>query len=318
MKKIKTILKNKISYGIRYIPYLVIAVLVGVTVTYAASKLVPPGPVADTMYSLQDIYDLATSGTPATEGVGAIETTPAISETGVTLTQVYEAVETALASVGGVDLSNMFNGSCTIGGACPGGSEFPGGTQAQGGIDDANYDTTGNLTQTPPAGRYETTWTTCNLGNNYCGTGDAGANAKDEATGLVWSYPLTGLGGASWDTETNSATLTAGCVPGGDCAYRNTDTYYSWDNSKVDNNGKTAYELCSSHAGWSLPHQKQLMQAYIDGAYGNLEPQGVDRNYWSATTFSGYASYAWLVDLSFGVTFNNGKGVGFNLRCVQE
>ncbi|HPS21525.1 MAG TPA: hypothetical protein PLO44_01835 [Candidatus Paceibacterota bacterium] len=318
MNKIKTILKNKISFGIKYIPYLVIAVLVGVTVTYAASKLVPPGPVADTMYSLQDIYDLATSGTPATEGSGTIETTPALSETGVTLTQVYEAVETALASVGGVDLSNMFNGSCTIGAACPGGSEFPGGTQAQGGIDDANYDTTGNLAQTPPAGRYETTWITCNLGNNYCGTGDAGANAKDEATGLVWSYPLTGLGGASWDTETNSATLTAGCVADGDCAYWNTDTYYSWDNSKSDNNGKTAYELCSSHAGWSLPHQKQLMQAYIDGSYGNLEPQGVGRLYWSATTSSYNANDAWEVYLSHGYTGSNGKYYSRVIRCVQE
>jgi hypothetical protein len=232
---------------------------------------------------------------------------------------------------GGTDLSHMYNGSCLVGGACPNGNEFPGGTQALGGVDDANYDTTGNLTQTPPVGRYETTWTTCNVGNNYCGTGDTGANAKDEATGLTWSYLCDGEGCATWNTKT-AEVLTAGCLPDGNCAYwddpfvnADADSLYSWDNSGTPqnwysgNNGMTAQELCQSKgANWHLPNQKQLMQAYIDGAYGNLDPVGVVRNYWSSTTYSYDASYAWYVGLSRGDSDFNVKTSNYSIRCVQE
>jgi hypothetical protein len=77
--------------SLKIIPYFIIAILVGVTITYAGS-LTPPGSVANTMYSLTDIYNLA-SGTTTTEGIGAIGTTPGtIAETGKTLTEVYDAI----------------------------------------------------------------------------------------------------------------------------------------------------------------------------------------------------------------------------------
>lgn len=316
MNKIKQILKSKFRSGLKTLPYIAVALVVGVTAVYAApgiSKLTPSGNrVTDAMYSLQDIYNLATDGTPAPEKTGEITSTPDVLEnTGVTLTQVYNAVADAISQSGGVDLSDMFNGSSTR-------LDISGGSQANGGIDDANYDETGNLTQTPPANRYQTEWTTCNVGNSYCGTGDTGANAKDEATGLIWSYPLTGLTGASWDTETDTAVLTEGCVPDGNCAYWDTDTYYSWDNSNSNNDGSTAQQLCSNHEGWSLPHQKQLMQAYIDGSYGNLEPSGVGRYYWSATTVSNVADLAWGVYLSVGLTGYGNKHDSSLVRCVRE
>lgn len=302
---------------IKTLPFLIIALLVGTTVVYAVpggSKLSPSGnAITDQMYSLQDIYNLATNGTPADARTGDIAPTPGVLEdTGVTLTEVYDAVATAISQTGGVDLSNMWNGTSNT---------IDGGSQALGGIDDANYEETGIMTQTPPTDRYKTIWTTCNLGNNYCETGDTGANAKDEATGLIWSYPLKDIGGTSFDTETDTAVLTAGCVPDFNCAYWNTDTYYSWDNSHANNMNSetalTAQELCSQHTGWSLPHQKQLMQAYIDGAYGNLEPVGVGRSYWSATTVSGSTGGAWYVYLSSGFTSGSGKYNGSLLRCVR-
>jgi len=207
----------------------------------------------------------------------------------------------------------MYNGSSST-------FEIAGGSQANGGVDDANYSDCskgGCMPQTPPSNRYETEWTPCTLGNNYCGTGDEGADAKDEATGLVWSYPLHGVGGTTFDTS-DQATLTTGCP--GNCAYRNTDTYYSWDNSNENNNSMTAQALCQSKGeNWYLPHQKQLMQAYIDGSYGNLEPIGVGRDYWSATTFSGDEAGAWYVYLSVGYSDGDDKsGGGGLIRCVQE
>jgi hypothetical protein len=82
---------------IKNILYLLIAISIGVGVSYAGS-LTPPGSVADTMYSLTDIWTLATTGETADIGEGSIETTPStIEETGKTLTEVYEAVALALA-----------------------------------------------------------------------------------------------------------------------------------------------------------------------------------------------------------------------------
>ena len=65
-----------------------------------AGSLTPPGEPANTMYSLEDIYNLANDSTTADEGSGTIPETPNnVSETGVTLTQVYDAVATALEGV---------------------------------------------------------------------------------------------------------------------------------------------------------------------------------------------------------------------------
>lgn len=85
--------------------YLLTAILVGFTASYAGS-LVPPSSPSNTMYSLEDIYNLATDNTEATLGEGDIPETPSsVSSTGVTLTQVYEAVASALANTGSPDLT---------------------------------------------------------------------------------------------------------------------------------------------------------------------------------------------------------------------
>jgi len=188
-------------------------------------------------------------------------------------------------------LSNLFNGT---------GQGFTGGSQANGGIDD--YNSAGSA----PSDRYEATWTACTSENSYCGTGDAFADAKDENTGLIWSKPCSG----------------SGCSTSAEPA----DTDYEWTyTDDADNNGLNADVLCSQDlgtthdAGWSLPHQKQLMQAYIDGAYGNLEPTGVagSRHYWSATTRSNGTSNAWSTYLSNGNTYYAAKSDSNSVRCVR-
>ena len=139
---------------------------------------------------------------------------------------------------------------------------FIGGSQANGGVDDYNNGST------PPANRYATTWMQCNFGNNYCGTGSSGANVEDTATGLVWSYPCYGLGCSSF----SSTAFTSSSA-----------NSYTWDNSGAENAGASSTQLCSNHTGWYLPGQKELMQAYVDGSYGNLVPQGSNNYYWSGT-----------------------------------
>ncbi len=198
------------------------------------------------------------------------------------------------ASSGGTDLSDMFNGTF---------DSFTGGSQANGGADD--YAAGG----AKPADTYNATWTQCAAGNDWCGTdtdddannNEAGADAKDENTGLIWSLPCNGVGCA--------ALSDAGAAD------------YSWDNSAGNNNSKTASQLCSAGAhgvaGWFLPHQKQLMQVHIDGSYGNLETAGVIRDYWSATTLSNYTSYAWYTNLSNGYTNVDGKNGTYYVRCVR-
>lgn len=321
-------MKKYTNKVLKIVPYIVLSILVGVTAVYAGSTLTPPASVSNTMYSLTDIYNLA-SGTTANEGTGEIDATPSeVSLSGKSLSDVYEAISNEIAkltpsillsgntvfgvegeassSSSGADLSNMWNGI---------GDEATGGSQANGGIDDANYDSK-YVPQTPPEDRYEAIWEKCEESNNYCETGDTGADAKDLNTGIIWSYPLKNTEGVN-NFDTSAPDLT-GCETGS-CAYQNIDTYYSWDSSDTNNNSKTASELCQEQGeNWYLPHQKQLMQAYIDGAYGNLEPIGVGRYYWSATTSSSYESSAWYVYLSGGYTGDGNEGGGGIVRCVQE
>lgn len=190
------------------------------------------------------------------------------------------------ATASGTALVNLWNGTRTDGG-------FSGGSQAAGGVDDYNNGDPPAVDQyVSPAG-----WTACSVGNSYCGTGDSGADAKDNSTGLVWSLPCNGSACASFSDSSPLA--------------------YSWNNSNSNNGGRTASQICSDHAGWSLPHQKQLMQAYIDGSYGNLEASGVVRDNWSATTVSNSTTTAWYVYLSQGYTNYTAKTTAAYVRCVR-
>ena len=188
----------------------------------------------------------------------------------------------------------MFNGSLT---PYEGSGDHPGGATSTGGVDDYN-----NRAE-PPADRYEAEWTQCTLDNNYCETGDDFAQAKDNNTNLIWALPCADEDG-----------VTVGCSQHS----TSTVTYYTWDNIGDYNDGMTSQELCSSLGNaWYLPHQKQLMQAYIDGSYGNLDFSGTSDYYWSATTVSGNTNSAWYVGLSYGDTNNIDKSVTNRDRCVS-
>ena len=128
--------------------------------------------------------------------------------------------------------------------------------------------------------------------------GIAGTEKKDPVSGLIWSNLLLNSSG----TVTFSTT---------------TRTNFSWDASNAANvavGNKTAITLCSGMGdGWRLPTQKELIQAYIDGAYFNLtQPTGV----WSATEYT--TIRAWAVDLAKGTaTFTSVKTIAGPVRCVR-
>lgn len=72
----------------------------------------------------------------------------------------------------------------------------------------------------------------------------------------------------------------------------------------------------SGHADWYLPTQKELMQAYIDGAANNLPNPG---NYvWSSTENYNSQSNAWYVSLSYGTTYGSTKVTSYAVRCVRR
>jgi len=88
----------------------------------------------------------------------------------------------------------------------------------------------------------------------------------------------------------------------------------SGDADNIAVGGKTASELCSERGdGWRLPTQKELQQAYIDGAYWNLTQP--TREYWSATSFN--STYAHYVNLANGSTNSASKTSEISVRCVR-
>jgi hypothetical protein len=83
----------------------------------------------------------------------------------------------------------------------------------------------------------------------------------------------------------------------------------------------TAKQLCNSSSNpagagvWRLPTEKELMQAYIDGAYWNLTNTSSSYSFWSATETS--STYAYYVNLNDGYTYNFNKTSSYYVRCVR-
>lgn len=247
-------------------------------VVYAGS-LSPSANPAATSYTLTDIYSRLTTNATATAGDHTFVPSASPAATLYSMTQVYNAIPTitantvkrgtsylgvagtlygdtnsgavaATASASGILMWNQFGG--TAGSVTGGSLEF-------GGVD-----------RTLSGDRYVCPmgWTQCVSGNNYCGTGLSSSDAKDNCTGLVWSLPCNGVGCSSFS---DSAPLG-----------------YSIGSGGGNNNSKTAQQLCMSgshgQSGWYLPHLRMLMQAYIDGWWGNLIAADVDPYfYWSST-----------------------------------
>lgn len=212
-----------------------------------------------------------------------------------------------LISINSNILQNQYNGSATSGA-----TDYAFYTQALGGVDDYN-----DNQSAMPTGSYEGSWTDCNAGNNWCGTGETDiADAKDNDTGLIWSVKIEGTDDTmSWfwannchepETVENPGT----CVADGNDACQCVKLTSS----------KTGCEALGD-GGWRLPYQKELMQAYINGssksAVSSLSSTGY--GFWSSTTKSYTTHRAGYVTLNYGDTGSNVKTnvVAYRSRCVR-
>lgn len=125
-----------------------------------------------------------------------------------------------------------------------------------------------------------------------------GDDKLDPRTGIVWSHLLRNNGGT---VEFNPAASTT----------------WSWDASNANNvavGNKTAIQLCSDRGnGWRLPTQRELMQAYIDGAYFKLTSPAT--THWSSTEY--LSTQAWYVVFTNGYTNGSSKTDAYYVRCVR-
>ena len=83
------------------------------------------------------------------------------------------------------------------------------------------------------------------------------------------------------------------------------------DNADADSNGVTGMET-----DWRLPTQKELMQAYINGAANNLPNPAT--TFWSSTENYSSQSISWYVFLYGGNTSYSTKVTNYNVRCVRR
>ena len=83
------------------------------------------------------------------------------------------------------------------------------------------------------------------------------------------------------------------------------------DNADTDDDGATGMET-----DWRLPTQKELMQAYINGATNNLP--NVLSYLWSSTEYWTSQSNAWTTHLSYGYTLYYTKSTNGYVRCVRR
>jgi len=177
-------------------------------------------------------------------------------------------------------------------------------TKALGGVDDYNNN------QTIPADSYQKTWTACNAGNTYCGTGRSVAEKQDPNTGLVWSPRISSS--ANWFTALNCQQPSNGVAPlGASACSANGDVGCVCVKLASSKTGCDAYD----DGNWRLPYQKELMQSYIDGSWANLTNAGY--HYWSSTTQSNSTQNAWFTIQLYGYTVNYTKVTNYSVRCVR-
>lgn len=291
--------------------YLIVACLVGVTVSYAGS-LTPPGAVSKTMYTLTNIFDLS-SGTTSTLRSGTIETTPSVSQTGKTLTEVYTAISGEIAKLSNAKIAKnqtAFGFTGTL----------------YGDTDPAKVLTTATYAGTAMAGRLPKTnqticydaagaTITCTDGGTALGGQDGyyqkgialsyvdnlNGTISDNDTGLMWKKCSEGK---TYDVGTGTCTG----------AYA----------TKTWTNALSACEADATggHTDWRLPNIRELL-SIVD--YGRVTPavnplfDSLWDTFWSSTTYQdpGFQDSAWYVGFYGGTSYIAGKTASYDVRCIR-
>jgi hypothetical protein len=271
MNKIKS-LSSKIKFrtGLKTISYIIVSILVGFVATYATSKLTPPGPVSNTMYSLEDIWNLS-EGNTTDLGEGAIETTPSLSETGKTLTEVYTAISNQLTLLTADKIAKdeeVFGRTGTLYGDTDPAKVLTTATYAGTATAGGSYGLpkTGQTTCYDASGGVITCTGTYQDGDSPHGAPATGARfsldavnniVTDNATGLEWEKCSFGQSGA--DCATGSATT------------------QTWTTAL-----STCHEKATDGGGWRLPNINELFSITSREVQA---PPAIDHTFFPATQF---------------------------------
>jgi hypothetical protein len=297
-------MKNKISNGmkkytqklLKTLPYIAIALLVGVTAVYAGS-LTPPGAPAKTMKSLSDLYELIDTGAnrPSTDF-----TTPAtVAPTMYSLGDTYDLLATKISNI---DTSKILTGTTIFGKD----------GNAVAGVDTSDANATASDIISPKTAYVN--------GVKLIGTAVAGTPAPTFASSDVNSYDC------SWFTTMTDSTQ-PGVTSAQICAF---NTGCSWVSNACTGGVQTGKTYMSWYAGkaacansteggqtagtWHLPTYGQLVDHYVNNnTSGGNPPTGfASDSYWSGTTYPGDTSFAYDVGMgygyaSYGVKSNKGS-----------
>jgi hypothetical protein len=276
-------MKNKISVGMKKLLkpslYIILSILVGVTAVYAVDKLTAPSAPANTMYSLTDIFNLA-SGTTTTEGTGTIETTPttvATEGTGKTLTQVYTAIKDQL------DL-------LTVGKLAKNQQVFGKTGTLYGDTDPSKVLNTATYPGTATSGPATLVWQT------------------DPGTYLCWSYN-------QYEIESGDCSVGSGFIQTPDtnttlgaveyCKYLNTNGT-TLANTEINYWHLPTIQEYTSITDYTLFNSATTVTGFAEGS-----------NYWSSTEDAVNPNDAWFWFTYNGVTNNYDKNYVSSVRCAH-
>jgi len=278
-------MKNKLF---KSLPYILVAILIGVSVSYAGD-LVPPGPPGKSMKSLSDLHELINTGsnTPSTDF-----TTPEISSSMYSLEVIYDLMADKISNI---DDTKIITGTTIFGVA---GTLIPHGLPKTG--QTGCWDTDGNVQDDCLGGGQvdggQDGYYKKGVAPAY--TDNEDGTITDNATGLMWKKCSEGLNGA--DCDSGSITTETWRLALADCE---TDTI-------------------ASYTDWRLPNIKELF-SIID--FQNSDPVVNETffpntssfPYWSSTSYSGFGSAVWTLDFSGGITGAFDKAGGSLVRCVR-
>lgn len=270
---------NKIS---KIVMFLSLALLVGFTAVYAADKLTPSGSVSNTMYSLTDIWNLAT-GTTTTEGTGTIETTPStVSATGKTLTEVYTAIKDQLTLL---TTDKIAKNEVVFGKT---GALY-------GDTDPSKVLTTATYPGTATAGTPAPTFASADQTSYNC---SSFTTMTDPTQPSLTPADICGYNsGCTWNTETSQC----------DGGEQTGQTYMTWYAAKASCSAST--EGGQTAGTWRLPTYGELVNHYVDNNIAGGAPTGFQSDYyWSGTTYPGLTDLAYFVLMKFGHAYFNFKG----------
>ena len=290
MNKIKQIVKSKFRTGLKTIPYIFIAVLIGITAVYASSttSLTPSGSASNTMYSLTDIWNLA-SGTIVDENTGTIETTPSeVSLSGKSLSDVYTALSTEINKLADAKIAKNTTSFGFTG-------TLYGDTDPTQVLTTADYPGTAVAPPTFASAyvnQYNCSWFTTMTDSTQPGVTSAQICASN--TGCSWVS-----GACSGGIQTGKA-------------------YISWYAGKAACANST--EGGQIAGTWYLPTYGQLVDHYVNNNIGGNPPTGfASVDYWSGSTYPSSTGLAYYVSMLDGRAYGDYKDYedNFLAHCAR-